>query len=560
MIAFSRWVALCTLLLITTAAIAQTPAQTPRATDPVTAETDKDLTDPRALKLTLDGAVKTAMEQNLGIGLQKFEYLQAGHSLRSQHGIFDWFTTAEAVMRSSEAVALTEFESSSSRSTTLNFGVQQLLPTGGSYDIGFDNSRTSRVGRGTSFSPAYGSGLTLFATQPFLRNFGVDITRRGIYIARNTLGINQELFRTVLMDTALSVEQAYLDLAYARRNVEVVKESLFLARDQSRITQIRIDVGASAPLDILQPRVQIATTEEQLIIAVAGVRAAEDRLRALMNLPQSEWDRPIVPVDPVEYRPVTIDIDQAVARALELRPEIKQALLTTDTRRIQYNYARNQVLPRLDMNLGYGATGLGGRVLDPNTGQPVPGIEETGYTDALEQVLSRDFPQWSVGVSFGLPILNIGARAEAKRAELDFRQSEVEQDQTEQTIAVAVRQSARDVDTAARSITASTAARDAAERNLEAERRRFENGMTTNFNVLQVQQQLADARVRELRALVGYNQAVASYHRAVGDLLEFRNIAVQEPERIDEPTFFSAFDRYNWLRYDRRISTEEPKK
>ena len=49
------------------------------------------------------------------------------------------------------------------------------------------------------------------------------------------------------MNTAESVEQAYLDLVYARRAVEVVKESLFLARDQARITQIRIDVGATSP-------------------------------------------------------------------------------------------------------------------------------------------------------------------------------------------------------------------------------------------------------------------------------------------------------------------------
>src|SRR5205807_7041833 len=142
---------------------------------------------------------------------------------------------------------------------------------------------------------------------------GVDVTRRGINIARNTLGINREAFRGILMDTAVTVEQSYLDLVYARQFVDVVKEALFLARDQARITQIRIDVGASAPLDILQPQVQIATTEEQLIAAVASVRDAEDRLRALLNLPVGEWNRPIVPTDNVGYTPMTIDTDQAVS-------------------------------------------------------------------------------------------------------------------------------------------------------------------------------------------------------------------------------------------------------
>src|SRR5205823_9528935 len=128
-----------------------------------------------------------------------------------------------------------------------------------------------------------------------------DITRRNITIARNTLGISGEAFRSLLINTDQSVEQAYLDLFYARRNVDVQKEALFLARDQARITQIRIDDGASAPLDILQPRVQISTQEEALINAVAGVRNAEDALRALLHLDPADWDRPILPADTVGY-------------------------------------------------------------------------------------------------------------------------------------------------------------------------------------------------------------------------------------------------------------------
>ena len=115
----------------------------------------------------------------------------------------------------------------------------------------------------------------------------------------------------------------------------------------------------------------------------------------------------------------------------------------------------------------------------------------------------------------------------------------------------------RDVDTNAKEIIASRAARDAAEKNLDAERRRYENGMSTNFQVLQIQQQLSDARVREIQALVGYNKAVSAYHRAVGDILEVRNITVEEP-KVEDPRIFSRFDQYNWLNYGSRIKTNPP--
>ncbi|HYS54800.1 MAG TPA: TolC family protein [Thermoanaerobaculia bacterium] len=543
---------------------AQTPTPTPKVvpvqTEPVTAQvradTDRDLSDPSALKLSLDDALQTAVQNNVGIQLERYVLLESGQSLRGQYGIFDWFTTADIERQSSQSPTTSQFAPSGSRATIANFGVSQFIPTGGTYSIGFNNSRGTTTGGGTFVNPAYRSSLGLGLTHPLMRNFGVDISRRGILIARNTLGINRDVFRGALMDTAVATEQVYLDLVYARRFVDVVKESLFLARDQARITQIRIDVGASAPLDILQPRVQIATQEENLIAAVASVRDAEDRLRAVMHLDPAEWSRPIIPTSPVGYTPIAINPEQAVATALQLRPELHQQQLTTATRKVQYTYARNQVLPQLDLKLNYNSAGLAGRTqeFDPVTGLPTGRFNTTGYSNALSQVFGNDFPSWIVAVNVGLPLTNIGARAEAKRAELDVALARTNEEQTRQNIALEVRKTARDIDTTAKEITASRAAREAAAQNLEAERRRYENGMTTNFQVLQIQQQLSDSRAREILALVAYNKSVAAYHRAVGDLLDVANIKVEEP-KIEEPNTFRVFDRYNWLNYGSRIQS-----
>jgi outer membrane protein len=549
MTAVRRWTSIICLTLMAISLSAQTTTTTTtqtqttvtaaslRTTQPVTAETDKDLTDPNAMKLSLQDTFRTSMERNLGISLQSYDFRMAGESLRGQYGLYDWF--ASGTLSRAKVKGTSQAGGTSTTETDIaDIGVAQNLPAGGNYFLGFNNSK-----QGGSFSP----NLSLQATQPLLRNFGIDVTRRSILIARNTLGINREAFRLALMNAALTVDQAYLDLVYARRNVEVVKESLFLARDQARITQIRIDVGASAPLDILQPRVQIATTEEALISAVALVRSAEDRLRAVMNLPVSDWSRPIIPTDPVDYTPVTLDMDNSVTRAMELRPELRQAQLTNDIRRVNYLYARNQVLPQLDLNLSYRAgTGRKLSSFDP-LGNPI--FTTPSYSEGLQQIGNFSFPSWSVGVNVGVPILNIGARAEKKRAELDLEASRVDQAQTAQSVMVAVRSAARDVDTATRTIVASRTAREAAEQNLEAERRRYENGMTTNFQVLTIQQQLSDARVRELQAQVGYAEALANYHRQVGDILDVHNIAVEEPQIAPEPVVFTLLDRYNWLNY-----------
>jgi HAE1 family hydrophobic/amphiphilic exporter-1 len=529
-----------------------TEAEARKTTQPVTADTDKDLSDPRALRLSLDDAIHTAMRQNLGVDIQKYDYLMAGQNLIGSWGIFDPVANA-TLSHSNDRNAPTNAQTTSaSTSTIADFGISGLVPTGGSYSLQSTNARGTSAGGLTTLSPTYNTGLGLNVTQPLARNFGIDINRRNIYIARNTLGINQEVFRGTLLDTTNAVEQAYDDLIYARQYIDVLKEALFLARDQARITQIRIDVGASAPLDILQPRVQIATADQQLIAAVANVRSAEDRLRQLMNLPPADWDRPILPTDTVNYAPVNIDLDAAVAEAYRLRPEVKENQLNTATRRVTYRYARNQVLPRVDANAGYNLSGGAGRLVDNGVV-----LQDTGFTDATKQILRNDFPGWNVGLTIGVPIFNTTARAEAKRAELDLQQSQVIEAQTRQNIEVDVRSTARAIDTAAKEIVASKTAREAAEQNLDAERKRYENGMATNFEVLQIQQQLSDARASELQALVGYAKSVAAFHHSVGDLLDIRNIAVDIPA-VDEPHFFSRWDRYNWLNFAAHDKGEQP--
>jgi HAE1 family hydrophobic/amphiphilic exporter-1 len=532
------------VLLIPVFALAQTEAGMQQPTPAA------DASDPRALSLSLQEAIATAVERNLGVQLERYDYRITGQSAKGAYAPFDWFTSAELSTSSSEQPSFAIVFPSKTERTAFDLGLQHTFAAGGTVGAAFNNDLTNDDRfEDAGVKDVYGSSLGFSVNQPLLRNFGIDVNRRGIYIARNNLDISGEQFRNQLMLTVLGVEQAYWDLIYARQELEVQRASLVLGRDQARITQIRIDVGASAPLDILQPQVAIATREETVILAEAAIRDAEDRLRSLINMDPSEWDRPIVPTETIDYQPVQLDLENAVSRALEQRPEVKQIDLLRQNNRAQYVWARNQVLPRLDFNLNYGLTGqvAGEQILrDPVTGQPI-GTASSGISDSLQQVFGLDFPGWTVGLEFGLPIQNIGARAEARRAELDLDRAGTEIEFVRQNVVLEVRAAARDIDTAVRSISATRVARDAAQRNLEAERKRFENGMTTNFNVLLIQQDLADARSREIRSLAAYKKAVATFRRVVGDNLDAHGIVVAMPETFDLPDH--RFEDATWLRH-----------
>jgi len=320
----------------------------------------------------------------------------------------------------------------------------------------------------------------------------------------------------------------------------VAQESLQLARDLNERNIIQVQVGTLAPLEIVQSQAAIATREQGIITAQQAIGDAADTLRLAMNLPQDLYQYDILPTTPPESDTIQIDLDESIKTALDSRVEVKQEHLSIDRAKITAAVTRNALLPALNFNAIYNLNG-----------------GATSFGTGLNQITAFDFPNWTLSLTFAFPLQNRAARAANAIAELDVDRFGRELEQEQKTVTNEVRKAVRGIETAEKVIVAAHASRGFQEKNLDAERRRYENGMSTNFQVLQVQQQLSDARVREIQALVGYNKAVSAYHRAVGDILETRNITVEEP-KVEDPRIFSRFDQYNWLNYGSRIQTNPP--
>src|SRR5215213_1164271 len=173
MTAVRRLITIFVLSLMATALLAQDtpPAErsTTKATDPVTAETDQDVNNPRALKLSLDEAIRTSVQRNLGVQLQAFEYQEAGQSLRASYGIYDALATALLEEQSAERAVSSTIEAASSREHKLNLGVSQNLPTGGGYSFSVNNSRSTTSSVVSTVSPSYSPNVGFNFLQPLLR-------------------------------------------------------------------------------------------------------------------------------------------------------------------------------------------------------------------------------------------------------------------------------------------------------------------------------------------------------------------------------------------------------
>jgi outer membrane protein TolC len=322
----------------------------------------------------------------------------------------------------------------------------------------------------------------------------------------------------------------------------VARESLALAKELHERNRIQVEVGTMAPLELVQSEANIATNEEQIISAQTVVGNSEDELRRLLNLPQGPlWETEIRPETNPEIEAPPTDVAAAISTALASRPEVQAQQQIVEQARINAAYYRNQTLPSLDLSLNYGLNGNNGVTVLNDQGTPV--ISTGSFSDSIDQVFGVDYDGWSAQLTFGYPIGNRGARAARAIADLNLESTQTALEQIQQQITTQVRQAARQVDSAAKQIEAARASVRFQERSLDAEKKRYENGMSSSFEITRIQQDLTSARSRQVTAVIAYRTALTQLQQATGQLLPTYSIAIDDPNDPVDRWGFSLFGR-----------------
>lgn len=475
------------------------------------------------IELSLEQAIRLALQNTLDLDVASLTYEKAAFGIGSAKGYFDPNVEVDVNVNRTQEASFSSISATDTKNQTGNLIFGGNLLSGGTYNLTWANSRVDSVIPGyTLFNPRYSSSLTVGATQPLLRNFGSTVTNRLVVQARYGRDSSAWAFVSQVQATVQNVDSAYWDLAYARALLASKQEALAIAKDLNRITQIKIDVGTFAPIDIVQTEVTVAQREQDIITAEGQIGDAEDRLKRILNVRNlPDWQRPVIPTELPTDMPITVNVEDGMRQALETRPEIRQALLDIESKKLTLVYDRSQLKPRLDLNASYGYAGLGaqGTYVFPDGS-----VQSLSYGDALSNIFDRNYPAWAVGLTFAIPIFNRTARNNAAIASSDVELSRTNLALLKQNLWVEVRTAGRGVDTALRSVAAAKKSRELAERNLDAEKKKFENGMSTTFQVSSIQNDLTNAKALELQAFAAYVKSRTAWHKAIGDILDWKNV------------------------------------
>lgn len=472
-----------------------------------------------ALDLSLDEAVKRALESNVNIAVERFNPDLSVQSVRGASGAYDplLFSNISTTTRTSPGGnAFAGADKVDTDTLAYNFGANQLFKSGGLLSLRFNNSKTDTNSVFETFNPSYNSAFSLSLTQPLLQNFRVDNARQTLRVAKKNREISDVQFRQTVINTLSGVKQLYYDLLYAIDNLEAQRQSLSLAKKLLEENQIKVRVGTMAPLDVVAAESEVALREESFVLAENSLLEAEDALKASI-FPRNDpvtWGLRINPTDHPTAEPVPVDGEAAVRNALDKRTDVVVARKNLEKADYSVQYFRSQALPQLDLVATYGTTGLGGTQLERDGfGGPIINTIPGGYGDALSDVVGRDFPTWTIGVNLSYPIRNRQAGAASAQARVSKEQALANFRRLELQVAQEVRSATRAVETNFKRVESTRAARVLQERRLDAEEKRFAAGMSTNFFVTQAQRDLIISRVAELRAVADYRKSLVSFER-----------------------------------------------
>jgi outer membrane protein TolC len=495
------------------------------------------------LSLSLDEAITLALSRNLDLEVSRIETAEAGFRVIQASGAFDPLLTSNLQKSSSSSPAINPYSPTARDYQSWDLGLSQTFLPGTALGLTWSNGRSSATYDSLGFhyqNTSDSSDLTLNLNQPLLRGFGSRVNGLSIAMARNGQESSRQALVASVQKLLVEVESAYWNVVAARENLKVSSQSLDVAQDLLRITKIRVDVGTLAPIEIVGSESGVATREEAIIRARAALQNAEDVLKRLLNVPGERWSEPLVLTDEAKASD-SPEFDEsrlegAFKTALERRPEMAQLRIDLSSKTMQAAADRSLTLPQLDLFGTYGLSGSSPELCTQKdvdahrcttVGDPISGAS---WSEAAGNIANRDYRNWTVGLKFSMPIFNRSERAKATISRLEVERGQASLASLEQQIKVDVRLAGRAVETAHKTIYAAEKARILAEKNLDAERKKYENGITTNFQILQVEEQLAQARLAEVQARVGYQQAVTEYHRAIGDLLETRNVTIRGEE------------------------------
>ncbi len=494
------------------------------------------------MELSLQESIRMALANNLEIAIENYnEDLNREQIVRTR-GFYDPTLGFTVGWNSSERPTSSVLDSGGglivnvNDGFTLNTNLNQNVIGGGRLGVLWNNGRNETNSQFYNVNPSFTTNFNVSFTQPLWRGFGKKTaTERQIKIANLDTEISDTEFEQRVVEIIQQVQNQYWEMVFAVENYETQRKSVELAIVQHRNNRKRVEIGVMAPIEITSSHAEVATREQSLIQSEVQIINAQNDLKRLLAPDPSAaiWNLTLIPVDRPRMREVSLTLQQAIEISIRNRPELERIKLQMEQNEVDHRFYKREGKPSLNLRTNFGSYGTSGTVFQTVSGGvferptqiPDPDDPRFGtFGTAWNQAFRFDFTSWGIFFDVTIPLRNRTNDADLAMTAISERRLNSQMKNQQQMVIVEVRNAYETIATRKKSLEAAQAASRLAREQLDGENKRFEAGLSTNFEVLRFQRDLSNNQVSELRAEVDYELALTSLQKAMYTIIDENDV------------------------------------
>lgn len=434
------------------------------------------------------------------------------------------------------------------QSNTLLSGTQSLVIDSRTFQVSYSQATDFGLSGSASFSsqrqkvnsaffslnPYTNANLDVSLTQNLLNGFGRPVNTRNIRVQKNNLKVTDLQFKQQVTTTVSAALNLYWDLVGFSEDVKSRQQAVSTAQQLLDNNRRQVQIGTLAEIEVTRAQSQLYAAKQDLLIAQTNQLQQETILKNvisrsgvgttdLANLHVVPLDRIVIP-----EKDDLKTVDQLVLQALESRIEIETDKINLESTKMNMAGVKSALKPSLQAFGQMTNNGLAGNATAFALAQGGVPVFAGGYGSALAQILRRNYPNYSAGFSLNIPLRNRAAQSDYATTMLEFRQSELQLQRQINQVRVDVQNAVIGLQQARVRYEAAVEARKLSEATFEGDKRKYDLGAATPYQVVQDQRDLAAAQSSEVQAMANYSHARIALDQAIGATLEVNHISLTE--------------------------------
>jgi outer membrane protein len=430
---------------------------------------------PAGMVLNIEQAISMALRQNRDIANSEYSAESRRYTIDASKALFDLqlIPTGGASLNGGGPGDYDYYAS--------GISLQKKMEYGTTVSIGPQVTRST-----WQSGPYYTADMGITLTQPLLRGRGKEVTTDGIRTANTAYKTSLRNVYQTKVNIVLETVSAFYDAVRQKELLQLYEKMGLRLKDHARIAQAKEKVGVSTPMDTYRAEIPLKETEDAVITASEALQEAKDQLKLILALPQDLQIE--LAVSEAPDAPVS-SLEDAIDTAMEKRVEIEQINQDIAEANRKASIMKHNIQPDLNLVFKYG---------------------RYAAADDFHQAAGLDRSRYSISLQVGSDVFRTAEKAAYEQSLIAVKTIRTDLENKRENIKWQVRKQWLSLREAAMRTDIRKAQIKKGDEKLALAELKFAHGMADNFDVIEAEKELQNARANLLDAEISY--AIGTYN------------------------------------------------